>query len=174
MKKQKNKKQRINIHILTSGEAFPTVLEMETSKEEVIRHFEKLGARQQPAGRDKLLFVPDAGGFRQIKAEDIACLEAERSYCTIHFINAKSLLVSVPMSTLAACFYNSGFIRVHRSHVINPVYIKCIAGNTITMQNGEQLTIGREYRKSLYAGFHFIGTKSRKYNVADDRDDDMA
>lgn len=115
---------------------------------------------------DKHLFIWDKYGFTKIDEDEIVYLEASRSYCNIYMNKDKKTLVSVPMAEVGKYLQTDKFIRIHRTFIINIDYIKRIAGNTIILINEKELTIGREYRKAVFARFVFIGSRNKKYNQA--------
>jgi len=48
-----------------------------------------------------------------------------------------------------ACFIREGFVLIHRSILVNPLYIKCYCGDHVIMFNDEALFISRGQQKSL-------------------------
>jgi len=42
------------------------------------------------------------------------------------------------------------FVKYHRSFIINSEQISSIAGNTLKMTNGLQVTVGESYRKEFF------------------------
>jgi len=110
----------------------------------------------------KPLFVPNKNGLQRIRPEAVVYLEAERNYCTIHFVKGGSLLVSVPLSNMSVHFLKNGFMRIHRSYIINIECLNCICGNTVILNNGVELPVGKDYRREMFKSFEIEGTKSAK------------
>jgi DNA-binding LytR/AlgR family response regulator len=156
-----NLEERITVNILAEGEAFATVYEVMASRQEFVTNLKTLFKCNEIIYKEKPLLVPDKYGFRHIKGDDIVYLEAERCYCNIHFINGKKLLVSEPMARIRECFDGKGFLRIHRSYTVNLNMFDFFIGNRITMNNGVELPVGREYKKDLLICFNFIGTKKK-------------
>ncbi|MCD7969062.1 MAG: LytTR family transcriptional regulator [Alistipes sp.] len=118
-----------------------------------------------PASETRFFFVRDKSGFKMITEPEIIYLEASRSYCNIHLRGDKVILVSVPMAKVSEHLSTDKFIRIHRTFIINIPYIVSLIGNTLKLQNGVELTIGREYRQTVFSRFVFIGSKNSKYEA---------
>ncbi|MBN2612365.1 MAG: response regulator transcription factor [Bacteroidales bacterium] len=56
-------------------------------------------------------------------SEIIRC-EADNNYTTFYLTNGKKILVSKTLKEYAELLKNSGFIRVHQSHLVNTVFIE--------------------------------------------------
>jgi two-component system LytT family response regulator len=66
---------------------------------------------QTPKGR--LFFAPGS----------IIRLESESNYTYVHFADRKPLLVAKVLREFEALLEPFGFVRIHRSHIINPDHI---------------------------------------------------
>lgn len=108
-----------------------------------------------------VVFIRDNSGYRKVLVKDIAYLEAARNYCDIHFVNGKMMNVTMPMSEVYEYLDPILFKRVHRSFVINLEHVNSYMGNQLTLENGQKITIGREYRKKVEDEFVCIGSRKR-------------
>lgn len=90
-------------------------------------------------------------------------MEASGSYCEIHLMDNTVILLSIPLSKVSEHLHSENFIRIHRSFIINLVHVCSFVGNTLVMEEGTKLPIGREYKKVMLENFTLLGTKSRKY-----------
>lgn len=109
------------------------------------------------------LFVRHKEEFLKVATNAIRYMEASGSYCQLHLIDNKIILVSIPLSKVSEHLLSDSFIRIHRSFIINLVHVYSLVGNSLTMEGGAKLPIGREYKKAVLENFTLIGTKSRKY-----------
>lgn len=49
-----------------------------------------------------------------------------------------------------------GFFRSHRSHLLNPVFIKAVYSNRILMENGEEVPLSRTFKQKLKDNGHSL------------------
>ncbi|MBK9982160.1 MAG: LytTR family transcriptional regulator [Saprospiraceae bacterium] len=90
-------------------------------------HFETLLYNIQKVrnSEDMKICIPDSKGFKVIRVADILYCEADSCYTIIHFLQAKTSLVS--SRTLAeydALLDPDHFFRIHRSYIVNIHHIK--------------------------------------------------
>lgn len=116
-----------------------------------------------PTGCKELLLVRHNDGFKKIAPNTILYIEASRSYCEVHLTGGTSMVVAVPLSEIVSQLSDDNFIRIHRSFSVNLLHIDSFIGNTLVLETGAALPIGREYRKIVLGRFTLVGTKSRKY-----------
>lgn len=74
---------------------------------------------------DKIPF-PVEDGMELINVNDIIRIEACGSYCKVHLISGKPLLISKNMKPLEALLEGKSFYRIHNSHLINLKHLKKI------------------------------------------------
>src|SRR6185369_13496896 len=72
------------------------------------------------------LAVSTIDGCFFFNTDEIIRLEAEGSYTQIRFANRKSMLVSRNLKDYEALLIDHGFIRIHKSHLVNSIYITAI------------------------------------------------
>ncbi|MBN1767514.1 MAG: response regulator transcription factor [Prolixibacteraceae bacterium] len=91
-----------------------------------------------------------------IDIHQVICCEADRAYTTF-FINGQSpVVVSTSMNHFEKDLINAGLLRVHRSYIINPKFIKEYKkqGNgSVIMSNKKEINIARSKKKNLYKLF---------------------
>lgn len=63
--------------------------------------------------------VPTANGFEFIPIEHIIRCESDNTYTTFFLHNGKKILVCKPIKDYEELLEGSGFMRVHRSHLVN-------------------------------------------------------
>lgn len=83
--------------------------------------------------------------------EEIICVEADRSYCTVVF-DEEQFTLSKSLNKVEQLLSNKAyFIRVHRSWCINlnSVHSISFSDNQISLKNGMVVPIGKSYKKTL-------------------------
>jgi two-component system LytT family response regulator len=82
-------------------------------------------------------------------ADEIIRLEASRNYTNIYFTNKPKILASKVLKDFVDILEPFGFIRTHRSHLVNKQYIMFVeAGGNMVMQDKSKPEISRR-KKSL-------------------------
>gem|GEM_PF-5554698 len=159
-----NNMPKVTVRLSIEGDVFPLAYEMQNSPEVIITHLKKLGDCKEVNNRYIPVVIPHKNGFIRIRTEEILYLEAEGSYCSIHFCTGKKLFIAVPMGTLSDDFSEQGLVRCHKRYTVNITYVNFISGNSLTLTGGVELTIGKTYKKTVISCFNYRGTRSRKYN----------
>ena len=76
--------------------------------------------------------------------EYIIRLEAKSNYTKIFFADHSPLLYAKVLKDFEPALIPYGFVRVHRSHLINPFYIHALSNDgEITMRNATVITISK-------------------------------
>lgn len=97
-------------------------------------------------GRGQLA-VPTLDGYEIIDVDQIIRCEAERNYSHIYLRDQKkSLLVSKNLKELENALHSNGLLRIHHSHLINPIHLKKLLktdGGMVEMIDGTKIRITR-------------------------------
>jgi two-component system, LytTR family, response regulator len=89
-------------------------------------------------------------GAFTINASDIIRLKASNSYTVIYFVNRRPLIISKVLKSFEEELGNCGFIRTHRTHLINSRYIHCVTDNKkILMTDNFIAEISRRMKPSV-------------------------
>jgi two-component system LytT family response regulator len=83
---------------------------------------------------------------------DILRCESSVNYTEFHFVNAKKLLVSKTLKEFEDLLSESGFYRVHQSHLINTKFIKeyvKIEGGHLIMTDGSMIPVSTRKRPEV-------------------------
>lgn len=109
-------------------------------------------AEQGTAGAKTIALVEN-GTIRFIRSSEIQVIEAEGNYVRIQK-DAGSTLLRDTIACVASKLAPLGFIRVHRSLIINAEHIREIESlphgkNAIVTNNGNRYTVSRSYRGAL-------------------------
>ncbi len=98
------------------------------------------------------IFVEKGNRLKNLAVDDILYLKAEKDYTQIHTAG-QPYLSSQGIGTLERRLDPEKFIRIHRSHIVNILHIKEVYRDVskmfVVMQNGTELSIGRNYTENL-------------------------
>jgi two-component system LytT family response regulator len=114
--------------------------------------------QSQPA--KDMMAIPTFEGYEIIEIDQIIRCEAERNYCKIYYKDKPdAYLVSRNLKELSTILEQKGFLRIHHSHLINPMSIRRILkseGGTIEMVDGTKIRITRNKEIVLESLFNKI------------------
>ena len=106
-----------------------------------INSFEKVG-------------LPVGDGIQFVKVDDIIRCEADGVYTRVVVVGGASYLVSKNLKNYEDLFADRGFIRVHKSHLINTRYIDKYLnsggdGGSVVMADGSTVEVSRRKKDEL-------------------------
>jgi two-component system, LytTR family, response regulator LytT len=78
---------------------------------------------------------------------DIIYLESDKNYTYIYSSDKKVALKKSLVSLLPDL--DNNFIRIHKSFIVNKIYVNGWNSQTVTLSNGSSITIGRTYFKDF-------------------------
>ena len=100
----------------------------------------------------KTVALPEINGFAIINAEDIVRCEGKRNYTRIIFKDSSEKIVSRTLLEFEHLLAPLGFVRIHRSHLVNfqnvVRYIKS-AGGMVELKTGELLKVSPKHKENL-------------------------
>jgi two-component system, LytTR family, response regulator len=76
------------------------------------------------SGTISTLTISDREGFKIIDIERIIYLHGKDNYTTLHLHQAKSITTSRTLKKFEDLLCDSGFLRIHKSHIINLIHLK--------------------------------------------------
>ena len=91
-------------------------------------------------------------GERSIELSRIVYVSAQVNYSVFHLEGGESILTSLPLSIYAPLLEKHGFMRIHKSYLLNLKYLdQCSIRRfmLLTLPCGHTLTIARRRRTSL-------------------------
>jgi two-component system, LytTR family, response regulator len=117
---------------------------------------EDLGAHTQ--GRDddgEHIVVRTAGRLHVLRPQELAWIEAEGDYVTIH-AGSKAHLVRDSLRNMEERLASHGFVRIHRSSLVNVDKIRELEATAkgdydVILDGGVRLRVGRNYKDALFA-----------------------
>lgn len=96
--------------------------------------------------------LPTGVGYDIMNIEDIVRCQSENNYTYIHLENGSKSLICRTLKEVESILSEQKFIRVHRSHLINPKYVKTVSkhdGGTLIMSDGSEIPVSRQKRNSI-------------------------
>jgi DNA-binding LytR/AlgR family response regulator len=109
------------------------------------------------AAADMVFEVRDGAETRRIAAAGLVRVEAAGNYVEL-VGGGGHILHRITMSGAEAALRPAGFIRVHRSHLLNPACIRSVSllpdGDAVAaLSNGDRVPVSRRFRGALPAAF---------------------
>ncbi len=96
---------------------------------------------------DERITIATAGGRYFFSPKEIVRLEASSNYTNIFFTNHKKMLSATVLKKFATLLEPMGFVRTHRTHLVNRQYIHCVSQNgNIIMKDASLAEISRRKR----------------------------
>jgi len=103
-------------------------------------------------GASKTVALPEMNGFAIVNIEDIVRCEGKRNYTRIIFKEAPEKVVSRTLLEFEHLLSPLGFLRIHRSHLVNILnvvrYIKS-DGGMVELKTGELLKVSPKHKETL-------------------------
>ena len=82
--------------------------------------------------------------------QDVIAVESKQNYVMIYTAR-QNVLTYMSLTEISGILSELPvFVKYHRSFIINSEQISSIAGNTLKMTNGLQVTVGESYRKEFF------------------------
>jgi two-component system LytT family response regulator len=89
-------------------------------------------------------------GMYFINPEEIVRLEASSNYTNIYFSNKKKLIAAKVLKEFVQILEPYGFLRTHRTHLINKQHIHCVtSGGNIIMKDESIAEISRRMKSGV-------------------------
>lgn len=98
------------------------------------------------------LALPLLNGFVFVKLDELLYCKAEGRYTNFHLIDGSKKLVSKPMKEYEDILLESGFLKIHRSHIINAQRIHQYTKGKhpiIKMEDGSELVVALSRKEEL-------------------------
>jgi two-component system LytT family response regulator len=105
--------------------------------------------QKQETDEYRLAISTSEGVFFHLPSEIIRC-EGENNYTTFHFEKAKPLVVSHTLKEYESMLTDYGFIRVHKSHLINMKFVSRVdRDGFLWLSNGHQVPVSRRRKEEV-------------------------
>lgn len=99
-----------------------------------------------------LVKIPFSNGFELVRAANILYCKSEGSYTRIFFNNRPPMLASKNIKMFEDVLERSGFMRIHKSHIINLAEVRQYLkgkGGAVVISDNTQLEVSRSRKKEL-------------------------
>lgn len=94
--------------------------------------------------------IATAKGRYYFSPSDIVRLEANSNYTNIYFTDKKKILSAKLLKDFVPMLEPFGFVRTHRTHLVNRQYIMCItSGGKIIMKDASVAGVSRRMKGQL-------------------------
>ena len=91
----------------------------------------------------KHLLIPTNKGGKVVLVKDIIRVEASSSYSKIYFSNERPLLVAKVLQWFEDHLPDDIFCRIHRTHLVNRMYVTEVLNKSLALSNGDIMQISR-------------------------------
>lgn len=112
----------------------------------------------------KVIALPLQNGIDIRPCDQIVHVHGEGSYARVIFQRDPSVIVSRSIGDCEETLQDRGFLRVHRSHLVNLVHVRRVLRGKqqrICMSNGDEVEVSERHREQLMEHLHVIGRKRR-------------
>jgi two-component system LytT family response regulator len=100
--------------------------------------------------------IPTQHGFEVLEMKNILYCKADDNYTQIFMTDSKIKLVSKTLKYFETILSENGFVRIHKSYLVNVNFIKTYKkgkGGTIELQNGKELSVAPSKKATLLSYF---------------------
>lgn len=102
---------------------------------------------KQDLDDDRFIYFKDNTEYKKVDVNDILYVQANDIYSDL-FLQESKILISKSLKKIEERFQNKGFIRIHRSYLINISKIEKIIEDQVLINN-KLIPIGRSYKSEL-------------------------
>ena len=130
------------------------------SVKELIAVFQRLRKALEEESQQELqtnsssgrISVPDLHGSLILEVDNIVRCEAQKNYTSIVLTNDRPILASKTLKEFENKLTEHGFLRVHKSHLINPKHVLRFNrkdSGSLTMTDGQEVRISESLKKDI-------------------------
>ncbi len=81
--------------------------------------------------------------------ETVVLLEGDSNYTTLHLNNGQRILMAQTLGCFEKQLVGYGFLRVHKSFIVNTKHIVLIERNILYLSNGQAIEVARRRRREF-------------------------
>ena len=100
--------------------------------------------------REDVLILTTSLGNEVVDCRSLVRIEAISNYCKLYFVNGKTLVVAKVLAWFEQKLAAKGFIRLHRSHLVNLQFVlgwDNITKAAIILKNFNSIPVSRRKKK---------------------------
>jgi two-component system LytT family response regulator len=108
--------------------------------------------QQKQSPRDMRLCIPSVKGFQVVDLSDILYAESSGNYTNFQLAAKHFICSSKPMHEYEELLSDAGFVRIHKSYLINLLHVKEYIrgeGGSVRLTNGKELEVARR-KKDIF------------------------
>src|SRR5690554_1058499 len=111
--------------------------------------------QDQLAGKKKersQIALPTGVGYQIVEIENIIRCQSDSNYTYIFCEGGNRVLISRTLKNIQELLKDHGFLRVHQSHLINPLFVKGILrqdGGSLILQDDVEIPVSRQKSKQI-------------------------
>lgn len=120
--------------------------------------------RETASQMAKVIALPLQNGIDIRPCDQIVHVHGEGSYARVVFQRDPSVIVSRSIGDCEETLHDRGFLRVHRSHLVNLVHVRRVLRGKqqrLCMSNGDEVEVSDRYRDELMEHLNVIGRRRR-------------
>jgi hypothetical protein len=111
-------------------------------------------SRQAPAGGPRLYHLRDGSRVVRVPMTDIVAVTSARNYVEFHLAGGRKPLVRETLAKVEADLAAAGFLRTHRSWLVNPAHVRTVtpgvAGDfRLELDGGLMVPLSRRFPQAL-------------------------
>ena len=126
------------------------LLEFQKSAEKVKRQFMLLQAEQNAKpSDDNVLYIKADHKVARINMCDIKYIESMREYLRIYLDGGEKFMTLMPISKIITMLDNHGFVRIHRSFIVNMSKVVEVSKNNVKLNDGTTIPIGDSFKDNI-------------------------
>ncbi|PVW13917.1 LytR/AlgR family response regulator transcription factor [Marixanthomonas spongiae] len=117
------------------------------------KQWELLHDHLQEGGKDcSQIALPTGIGYQIVEIKSIVRCQSDSNYTNVYCADENKILISRTLKEIEELLGDHGFIRVHRSHLINPQFVKGILkhhGGSLIMQDEAEIPVSRQKAEQI-------------------------
>ena len=116
------------------------------SERELFTRLALIPAAGPPRARG-VLWVRHAGLRTPVPLAHVTHVESDRNDCAVH-TPRRRYVHGASLASLGGELAGEGFVRIHRSYLVNAAYVRGYSARVVRLSTGVDLPVGRAYRKA--------------------------
>jgi two-component system LytT family response regulator len=80
----------------------------------------------------------------------IVWIEGQINYCVLHLNKGRSIIMTKTLKNLEEILSDTDFIRIHKQHIVNRIFISSVSPKSVLLSNGISLVLARRRKTVLF------------------------
>lgn len=99
--------------------------------------------------KQRFIPIPSTFGYTNVPIDSIQYFEVLNHICAVHYGADKTIEFVSTLGGLEDMLRSHGFLRIHRSFLVNSAYVQRYTYNEVKLSDDTPLPLGRRYRASF-------------------------